>query len=197
MKRWVKGQVLIKVGLVWLVMSLGLFNVASIVEAKEGEQIEATVSPQLSSKLTRVQAREELQNLIDEGLFIASEQLRDIGTFYPYGVIMEANKEIKLVGIPAAEADKPEPKQTVDALKKALTGLVKKKRLRAVAVFSDFVAIRNDTSVRQSGIRVELEHQYPDNLFVFLPYIISPDKEVHLMTPQYMPGTLTIMPPKP
>ena len=167
-------------------------------EAGNNEHVEVVSQPGMSnpataSQTTPSQARAELQRLLDQAIFVASQQLNAIGTFYPYAAVMKLSGEIKLIGVPSATEAKPSPKQTIKALKKALSRLVKKRSYRAVAIFADFVAKRNDTGMRQAGIRVELEHRLPDNLSVFLPYRIETDGAVLLMTPQYMPGTLAVM----
>ena len=161
--------------------------------AAESERVEMAAQPRMTKQMSPEQARGELQRLVDEAIFVASQQLNDIGTFYPYAAVMEANGEIKLVGVPAEQEGKPQPQQTLKALKKALLQLSKKKKYRAVAIFVDFVAKRKDTGGRQPGIRVELEHRLPDTLSVFLPYIISQDGTVSLLTPQYMPGSLSVL----
>lgn len=172
-------------------------SLSRISVAEDNEHVEMAAQPGMATQMTPAQARTELQRLIDESIFVASQQLNKSGTFYPYGAVMESTGEIKLVGVPETEQDKPAPKQTLKALKKALAQLAKKKRYRAVAIFVDFVAIRKDTAARQSGIRIELEHRLPDKLSVFLPYYRTPDDIVRLLTPQYMPGTLSVLvPPK-
>lgn len=164
-----------------------------VLATEESERVEMAVQPGMSSGMTPERARSELQRLIDEAIFVASQQLNEIGTFYPYGAVMEPNGQIKLVGVPAKQEGRPNPTQTLKALKKALRQLSKKKNYRAVAIFVDFVAKRYDTGGRQAGIRVELEHRLPDNLSVFLPYLITPEGTIRLLTPQYMPGTLSVL----
>ena len=177
-----------------LLVLLCLAAIASVGgAAAESERVEMAAQPRMTKQMSPEQARGELQRLVDEAIFVASQQLNDIGTFYPYAAVMEANGEIKLVGVPAGQEGKPQPHQTLKALKKALLQLNKKKKYRAVAVFVDFVAKRKDTGGRQSGIRVELEHRLPDTLSVFLPYIISEGGTVSLLTPQYMPGSLSVL----
>jgi len=161
--------------------------------AEESERVEMAAQPRMTKQMSPEQARGELQRLVDEAIFVASQQLNDMGTFYPYAAVMEANGEIKLVGVPAEQEGKPQPQQTVKALKKALLQLDKKKKYRAVAIFVDFVAKRKDTGGRQSGIRIELEHRLPDTLSVFQPYLVSNDGTIRLLTPQYMPGSLSVL----
>ncbi len=186
----------IRRGQVWTVLLVLLCLIFIPLEgfaAAESERVERAAQPRMTRQMSPEQARGELQRLLDEAIFIASHQLNDIGTFYPYAAVMESNGEIKLVGVPAKQEGKPQPQQTLKALKKALLQLNKKKKYRAVAIFVDFVAKRKDTGGRQSGIRVELEHRLPDTLSVFLPYLVSQDGTVSLLTPQYMPGSLSVL----
>lgn len=175
---------------VWL-----FFILAGVSFAEKSDDRGQSTKSAISNAITSAQARSELQLLMDATLFVASQQLNDIGTFYPYAAVMEESGSIKLVGVPMNKkaAMRPKPRQTVKALKKALTQLARKQAYRAMVLFVDFVALRKDTGGRQQGIRIELEHRRPDKLSVFLPYRIASSGEVRLMTPQYMRGRLSVM----
>lgn len=132
-------------------------------------------------------AREELQQLLDGSLMIAARQLREQGTFYPFLAGLTDAGKIQVVGMPASE-QRPQLDVMLQALRKAARQLTRQQRFRAVALYVDFMGVRRDAQIEQPGIRVELEHRFPDSLTVFVPYFITPDREIRLLTPQFMRG---------
>ncbi|MGB3621292.1 hypothetical protein FT643_21190 [Ketobacter sp. MCCC 1A13808] len=132
-------------------------------------------------------ARQEMQNLMDHGVQLLVPELVNSGTFYPFAVMLGHDGNIRVVGTEAGERTN-QPQVMVAALVKKSQQLAIEKRIRAVAFFMDYVASRRDTGFSQAGIRVELDHLHPDALSVFVPYSITSDKKLRLMTPQYNKG---------
>jgi hypothetical protein len=172
--------------ILWMIILLGILFcpvVMSDDQAPSGVAVSIEYPPPKNAK----EAREELQHLLDQTLSTATSQLQREGTFFPFLAGLTNKGEIELVGIP--EKDKrPEVHLMLEALHKAARQLAAKGRYRAVAFYVDYVAERKDTAIRQPGIRVELEHVYPDRLSVYIPYFINQHQQVRLMTPQFMPG---------
>ncbi|MDX1696317.1 MAG: hypothetical protein R3208_21305 [Ketobacteraceae bacterium] len=169
-------------------------QVSARAETETSEQVEAVSAPVSIPKVegteSRQQARKELQKLLDNTLHFATDELYRKATFYPFLVGMTESGKLELIGVPASE-DRPAPKTTIKALRKAAEQLARKNRYKAFALYVDFVAERKDTAIRQSGIRVELQHQFPDALSVFIPYFIHDNNQISLMTPQFMPAKPT------
>lgn len=162
---------------------------ASAVRADRSEQVEISVAPPVNGQVKESsrQVRKDLQRLVDEGIKSLAPELVAAGTFYPFAAIMGHDNEIRLVGVPvqerAATAD-----QALAALVEKVRQLAAQRRIRATAYFMDYLAQRQDTEVTQPGIRVELNHRQPDAMSAFIPYSITPDKKLRLLTPQYKPG---------
>ena len=193
-------QVLVGVGLAcapfWLVGVQRVYAAETI----NSESVEAVSSPvplpAVTAKdgdtiidganLNAADARQEMQYLLDETLGLATKELNKTSTFYPFLAGLTPSGKVELVGIPTNK-ERPDPKTTIKALRKAAKQLAHKKRFRALALYVDFVAERKDTAIKQPGIRVELEHERPDALSVFIPYFIHSDNRITLMTPQFMP----------
>lgn len=154
-----------------------------------GEQVESSVPPVPSSRppVTDKKAREELQQLLDKGLTLLAPELVEKGTFYPFAAVLGNDNEIRLVGVPASER-KADPNAALNALVTKIKVLATERRIRAAAFFMDYVAQRKDTEYSQAGVRVELNHRHPDALSVFVPYSVTTDKKLRLLTPQYRPG---------
>ena len=136
-------------------------------------------------------ARQELQQLLDETLGLATTELNKKATFYPFLAGLTPKGSIELVGIPT-DKQRPDPETAIKALRKAAQQLVSKNRYRAIAIYVDYVAERKDTAIKQPGIRVELEHVFPDALSVFIPYFVHSDNRITLMTPQFMPKKVSL-----
>ena len=171
-----------------------MFQVTAQAAPGESEQVEAVAGPvsipQVSGTETRQQARRELQQLLDETLRFATDELYKKSTFYPFLAAMTPAGKVELIGVPASE-ERPAPKTAIKALRKAAVQLAGKKRYKAFALYVDFVAERKDTAIRQPGVRVELQHEFPDAVSVFIPYFIHDNNEISLMTSQFMPAAPT------
>ena len=156
----------------------------------DNEEVESTVAPpnpngEKSSEKT-VQA--DMQKLMNAGLNALTPELVAKGTFYPFAAILGNDDIVRLVGVPAADQSQANPETALNALVMQIRKLAEERRIRAVAYFMDYVAQRNDTGFRQTGVRVELNHRHPDAMSVFIPYSITSDKKLRLMTPDYRPG---------
>ncbi len=143
----------------------------------------ANPQPPVSSQV----ARKELQLLLDDGLKLLSRELVTEGTFYPFAAILGHDQQVRLIGTPRPYREAP-PGQAVAALVTKARELAREQRLRAVAFFMDYMATRQDTGFAQPGIRVELNHIDADPMSVFVPYRVTDDKKLRLLTPQYKPG---------
>lgn len=175
----------------WLVLlaSLLSFPLQAAGNDDAQETVESSVPPVPASRppVSDKKAREELQRLMDNGLSMLAQELVSTGTFYPFAAVLGNDNEIRLVGISAAERNAA-PDVALAALVKKIKTLAAERRVRAAAYFMDYVAQRADTGYSQAGIRVELNHRHPDALSVFVPYSVTSDKKLRLMTPQYRPG---------
>lgn len=175
----------------FLLLVVAVCPMQVLAEAVAQEKVEAVSGPvyipKAKGKEAAKQARKELQQLLDQSLHFATGELLKKATFYPFLVGMTSQGQIELIGVPA-DAERPAPETAVKALRKAARQLADKKRFKAYALYVDFVAERRDTALKQPGVRVELEHEYPDALSVFIPYFIHDNGQISLLTPQFMPA---------
>lgn len=153
------------------------------------EQVESSVAPAVNQQQTSSDAkvRKDLQLLVDKGLEALAPELVEKHTFYPFAAILGHDKEVRLVGVSASERNAT-PEQVLAALVIKIRRLADQRRIRAAAYFMDYVAQRQDNGVSQAGVRVELNHRQPDAMSAFIPYSITPDNKLRLLTPQYKPG---------
>lgn len=166
-----------------------LFFCTGTVADDASEQVEASVAPAADAKgassSRRIQG--DFQQLVNAGVEALAPELVSKGTFYPFAAILGHDNEIRLVGVNATERNAP-PEQVLQALVEKIRALADQRRIRAAGYFMDFVAQRQDTGFSQPGIRVELHHRQPDAMSAFIPYSITADKKLRLLTPQYKPG---------
>lgn len=157
--------------------------------ANANEQVEPSVAPaadsQGASSSRRTQA--DLQLLLDRGIESLAPELVAQGTFFPFAAVLGFDQEVRLVGVSASERNAA-PETVLIALVEKIRQLAVERRIRAAAYFMDFSAQRNDTGVAQPGIRVELHHRQADAMSAFIPYSITADKKLRLLTPQYKAG---------
>ncbi|MCP5014335.1 MAG: hypothetical protein GY938_03525 [Ketobacter sp.] len=164
-------------------------EVVPATKALQSTPEEAVVSPGGVSRppVSSTAARKELQRLMDEGVKMLAQELVTEGTFYPFVTMIGHDNEVRLIGTPASlRVDSPE--QAVQAMVQKTRQLAKERRIRGAAFFMDYMATREDNGFSQAGIRVELNHIHPDALSVFIPYSVTDDKKLRLLTPQYKEG---------
>lgn len=178
-----------------ILLGMPLLSVAA--DDSVAERVEASAPPVPASRppVTDKKAREELQQLLDRGLALLVPELVRSGTFYPFAAVLGNDDEIRLLGVAASER-LATPEATVSALVERVQRLASERRIRAAAFFMDYVAQRRDTEYSQAGVRVELSHRHPDALSVFVPYRITADQKLRLLTPQYRPGKNLVFTPK-
>lgn len=167
-----------------------LLSISMGVSAQDStEQVEASVAPAADAQgaSSSRQVRRDLQQLVDKGIAVLAPELVAQGTFYPFAAILGHDNEVRLVGVPVSERNAT-PEQMLVALVEKIRALGAERRIRAAAYFMDFVALRQDTGHAQPGIRIELHHRQPDAMSAFIPYSITADKKLRLLTPQYKAG---------
>lgn len=167
---------------------LMLFSVGVLAQGNT-EQVEASVAPAADAQGTSSsrQVRRDLQQLMDKGIEALAPELVASTTFYPFAAILGHDNEVRLVGVTASERA-ASPEQMLAALVEKIRALAEQRRIRAAGYFMDYVAQRQDTGHSQPGIRVELHHRQPDAMSAFIPYSITADKKLRLLTPQYKAG---------
>lgn len=145
--------------------------------------INRMANPLKSGDVEQIQA--ELQQLLDRALPPLLASLQQSGTFYPVMAGLTPQNRVEWVGVPAALKVKPAPELMLKALRKGSLKLAQQKRFKAVALCSDYVALRKDTGIRQPGILVSLEHVSGEAIRVFIPYSRDNKGSLSLLTPEF------------
>jgi hypothetical protein len=109
-----------------------------------------------------VLAQADLDGLLNALLPFAQQELEKLGEFFPFGAIVTADGETRLLGADAMQGERPD---SVSIIPMLLTEAQNKRdELRAVGICSDVRATDSD------AIRVDLEHSEGAAMAVLLPY---------------------------
>ena len=112
--------------------------------------------------------RDDLDALLDVLLRLAREHLRKRGEFYPFGSVMTADGEVRLVaGYTGAEH--PPSQELIDVLVAGASKQAAAGEIRAVAICYD-ARMRIADGKATDAIAVSLEHAAGDTVLVHLPY---------------------------
>lgn len=152
--------------------------------------MESTVAPMAASgkPSTRKEIQKHWQKLLNESLPLVTAQLRKSGSFFPFAAVQYGDGQIKVV---TTQQTPPalSPESGLAALRRELATLTRNGRLLAVVYYADAAVTRKDTGLRQTGIRIKLDHASGDAMEGFLPYTREESGALNLLTPEYRPST--------
>lgn len=152
--------------------------------------MESTVAPMTASgkPSTRKEVQKHWQKLLNETLPLVTAQLGRTGSFFPFAAVQYGDGQIKVV---TTQQTPPalSPESGLAALRKELATLARNGRLLAVVYYADAAVTRKDTGLRQTGIRLKLDHASGDAMEGFLPYSRDDKGALNLLTPEYRPST--------
>jgi hypothetical protein len=107
-------------------------------------------------------AQSDLDGLLNTLLPFAQQELEKLGEFFPFGAIVTAEGETKLLGADKMQDERPDSASIISMLLAAAQN--KRDELRAVGICS------NVRSTDSDAIRVELDHSEGTALAVLLRY---------------------------
>lgn len=152
--------------------------------------MESTVAPMAASgkPSTRKEIQKHWQKLLNETLPLVTAQLGRTGSFFPFAAVQYGDGQIKVV---TTQQTPPtlSPESGLAALRKELATLARNGRLLAVVYYADAAVTRKDTGLRQTGIRLKLDHASGEAMEGFLPYRREENGALNLLTPEYRPST--------
>ena len=108
------------------------------------------------------EAQDDLDDLLNAALPFAQQLLGERGEFFPYGVVMASDGEVRMIAADTDQGDTPRSSDVLATLVRGVRG--EREALRAVALVSDVRAGETD------AVRVELEHREGAAMAVLLPY---------------------------
>ncbi len=121
--------------------------------------------------------KEDVEQLMNEGMDFATKMLRQHGEFYPFGVVRKADGTVQHVG---ASDGREHPPST--ALIKLLRDSYRQEavagRYAATAMFYDVRVTPTGIAAKTDAIQVELEHRGGYYANVFFPYKRGANGEV-------------------
>jgi hypothetical protein len=107
-------------------------------------------------------AQADLDGLLNALIPLAQQELEKLGEFFPFGAMVTADGETRLLGADAMQGERPDSA----SIRSMLLAEAQNKRdeLRAVGICSDVRGTDSD------AIRVDLEHSEGAAMAVLLPY---------------------------
>jgi hypothetical protein len=107
-------------------------------------------------------AQADLDGLLNALLPFAQQELEKLGEFFPFGAIVTADGETRLLGADAMQDERPDSASIISML--LVDAQNKRAELRALGICSDIRAPDPD------AIRVDLEHSEGVAMAVLMPY---------------------------
>jgi hypothetical protein len=107
-------------------------------------------------------AQADLDGLLNSLLPFAQQELEKLGEFFPFGAIVTADGETKLLGADAMKDERPDSASIISMLLAEAQN--KRDELRAVGICSDVRASDSD------AIRLDLEHSEGAAMALLLPF---------------------------
>ncbi len=128
-------------------------------------------------------SREEMNDLLDNGMRSAIHFLEKSGGFYPFGVALRADGKIAHVAAWDGKSEHPQSDDILALLYQALRQGAQKGEYKAVAIVTAMTIPKTPTDTPRDAVRVQIEHPDAAPVACFLPYSIERGKCVQ--------GTLT------
>ncbi len=107
-------------------------------------------------------AQADLDGLLNTLLPFAQQELEKLGEFFPFGAIVTADGQTRLLGADAMQDERPDSASIISML--LADAQNKRAELRAVGICSDVRVADSD------AIRVDLEHSEGSAMAVLMPY---------------------------
>ncbi len=116
-------------------------------------------------------AHSDLNELLDALLPMAEKLLTVQGEFYPIGVVMLSDGEIRHVGAKMEGDDHPSSQSLIDLLTVTFEREATKGKIRAAGICYDVLTIPPGKRQRQDAICFGLEHCLGEAIDVYRPYV--------------------------
>ncbi len=117
-------------------------------------------------------AKQQVEQLMNEGVPFAKKMLSDYGEFYPFGLVLLADGTIQHVGA-KGQSEHPPSQELIDLLIDSFRKGAKEGRYKAVAVVLD-VKVKSPTGGGNiDAVQVGLEHRDSYCADVYFPYTIN------------------------
>ena len=113
--------------------------------------------------------KEEVEQLMTEGLDFATKMLREHGEFYPFGLIKTAAGEIKHIGA-KGESENPPSVELIALLRESYRQQAQAGNYAATAIFYDVRIAPPGEKIKSDAVQAELEHHGGYCANVFFPY---------------------------
>jgi hypothetical protein len=134
--------------------------------------------------------QEDIKALWGALMHWAIQELKENGTFSPFGAAMQLDNKIALVD--AAGFDSPR-----DVIEAGLRESARKGEYKATAIICDIRAADTETGALFDAVHLAIDHVENHSIVVFRPYTIDAEKNVIFGQEQAQKGDFSMFPPNP
>jgi regulator of RNase E activity RraB len=129
-----------------------------------------------SDEPARSPARQEMDDLLDNGIRSAAHFLEKSGEFYPFGLALRPDGEIAHVAAWDGKSEHPKSDDVLVLLYQALRQGVENGEYKAIAIVTDVTIRKTPNDPPRDAVRVQIEHPDAAPVACFLPYSIENGK---------------------
>jgi hypothetical protein len=171
------------------VAALTLIYLVSAVEAN-------AVEPALGSSQNLVEAKADVQRLVDAALPFAEQMLTQYQEFHPFGAHIGADGKIGDDG--AYDGDEhPNPADLIELFERSFREDATHKGLRACVILYDVRVVPPGKKEKQDAIAAAVDHRAGLSLVVIYPYRFDANRQLQIEAPFTMKGAGRIFPKAP
>lgn len=116
-----------------------------------------------------VTPKEQVEELMNEGIAFAERMLREHGEFFPFGVVRKSDGSIQHVGASDGR-EQPPSQDLIDLLNQGFRKGAESGDYAATAIFFDVLITPPGSSTKTDAVQVGLEHRAGYCVDVFFPY---------------------------
>lgn len=122
--------------------------------------------------------REELNELLNDAVGVATEMLEEDGEFEPFALALKNDGQVMHLSPEGEQPDELEPEAVVESLRNTLREA--RTDYRAIAVVADVTLEDENDEPMTAAIHVAMEHAAEEPVSCYVPYEISDGKGVEL-----------------
>jgi len=116
--------------------------------------------------------REQMDNLLDEGIRLALYLLGKNKEFFPFAVAIDRNEKIKHIEAYTGE-EQPPSDAVIELLQRGLRANAERGEIIGAAIVADIRLRERDSGDSQDAIKVEIEHKQASPVTCYLPYSLG------------------------
>ena len=132
-------------------------------------------APLLAQDAALAKAKAEMEQLAETGTREALKVVQESGGFYPFGLVMDGEQQVRLVGYRGRPEQKPPADEYVTPLFWSIRQTVRQEQDLKVAMVLKPHTIESEEGVPVPGIWATVDHRQAAPWVMFLPFLPQED----------------------